>query len=68
MFKQGSNEKSLFDIKELVVVANFSEPVFSTLIPMDRIQNGPDNNIPWHTLIEVDNYHALRLLEYLYTG
>ncbi|SHD76534.1 site-specific DNA-methyltransferase [Schnuerera ultunensis] len=65
--KQGSSEKSQFSIEELVVVANFGEPIFPTLVPMARVQNGSDD-APWHTLIEADNYHALQLLEYLYTG
>ncbi|MGI6163802.1 MAG: site-specific DNA-methyltransferase [Bacillota bacterium] len=62
-----SGGKSEFPVDELMVVANFGEPVFPTLVPMDRIKNGPDD-APWHTLIEADNYHALQLLEYLYTG
>ena len=62
-----SGEKSEFPIDEIMTVANFGEPVFPTLVPVDRVQNGPDD-APWHTLIEADNYHALQLLEYLYTG
>jgi adenine-specific DNA-methyltransferase len=62
-----SGEKSEFPIDEIMTVANFGEPIFPTLLPVDRVQNGP-NDAPWHTLIEADNYHALQLLEYLYTG
>jgi len=62
-----SGEKIKFPIDEIMAVANFGEPIFPTLAPMDRVQNGPDD-APWHTLIEADNYHALQLLEYLYTG
>ena len=54
-------------VKELVVVRMFGEPIFPTLEPIDRVQNGPTDS-PWHTLIEADNYHALQLLEYLYAG
>lgn len=63
--KIGSDEKSQFLIKELMVVADFGEPIFPTLVPVDRVQNGPDD-APWHILIEAENYHALQLLEYLY--
>jgi adenine-specific DNA-methyltransferase len=63
----GSGEKSRFPVEQLMVVANFGESIFPTLVPMGRVQNGPDD-APWHTLIEADNYHALQLLEYLYTG
>jgi len=54
-------------VADLVVVLEFGDPIFPALTPMDRVQNGPDD-APWHTLIEADNYHALQLLEYLYTG
>ena len=52
-------------LTELVSVAQFGEPIFPMLQPIDSIENAPDSNL-WHTLIEADNYHALQLLEYLY--
>lgn len=54
-------------LEELVPVAQFGEPIFPMLQPIDSIQNAPDSTL-WHTLIEADNYHALQLLEYLYAG
>ena len=62
-----SGAKYLFSVKELVAVANFGEPIFPTLTPVNRVQNGSEY-APWHTLIEAENYHALQLLEYLYAG
>lgn len=61
--------KETFDIplEELVPVAQFGEPIFPMLQPIDSIQNAQENGL-WHTLIEADNYHALQLLEYLYAG
>ncbi len=56
-----------YDVADLVVVAQFGEPVYPYLKKIDSICNSPDNDI-WHTLIEADNYHALQLLEYLYEG
>ncbi len=53
--------------EELLVVRQFGEPIFPALVPVDQVQNGPDD-APWHALIEADNYHALQLLEYLYAG
>lgn len=50
---------------ELVSVAQFGEPIFPILQPIDQVENAPDSDL-WHTLIEADNYHALQLLEYLY--
>jgi hypothetical protein len=64
---RSSGEKRQIPVDELVVVRQFGEPIFPALVPVDRVQNGPDD-APWHTLIEADNYHALQLLEYLYTG
>lgn len=52
---------------ELVCVAEFGEPIYPYLKPLDSVCNAPDSDL-WHTLIEADNYHALQLLEYLYAG
>ena len=54
-------------VDELVCVAEFGEPIYPYLKPLDSVCNAPDSDL-WHTLIEADNYHALQLLEYLYAG
>lgn len=54
-------------LSELVVVRQFGDPIFPSLVPIDAVENGNPES-PWHTLIEADNYHALQLLEYLYGG
>ena len=56
-----------FAIDDLVAVAEFGDPIYPYLKPIDTVCNAPDSNL-WHTLIEADNYHALQLLEYLYAG
>lgn len=56
-----------FNVDELVTVAEFGEPIYPYLKPIDTVCNAPDSDL-WHTLIEADNYHALQLLEYLYAG
>ena len=61
------SEKVEFDVTELVCVAQFGEPIYPYLKPIDTVCNAPDSNL-WHTLIEADNYHALQLLQYLYAG
>ena len=63
----GNGKTQQIPVDDLVVVSQFGEPIFPTLVPVDRIQNGADDD-PWHILIEADNYHALQLLEYLYAG
>ena len=56
-----------FALDDLVSVAEFGEPIYPCLKPIDTVCNAPDSDL-WHTLIEADNYHALQLLEYLYAG
>lgn len=58
-------ETTSFSIKDLVVIKRFGEPVFPTLVPVERIERSSDK--PMHVLIEADNYHALQLLDYLYS-
>lgn len=62
-----TQEKEEIPVNELVCVAQFGEPIYPYLKPIDSVCNAPDSNL-WHTLIEADNYHALQLLEYLYAG
>lgn len=62
-----NKKKEEFAISTLVVVRQFGEPIFPSLIPIDRIENG-SKGAPWHILIESENYHALQLMGYLYSG
>jgi adenine-specific DNA-methyltransferase len=64
---QVSKEKEEIPVEDLVCVAQFGEPIYPYLKPIDSVCNAPDSDL-WHTLIEADNYHALQLLEYLYPG
>lgn len=59
------HEKRTFTLSDLVAIAEFGEPIYPYLKPIDSVCNAPDSDL-WHTLIEADNYHALQLLEYLY--
>jgi adenine-specific DNA-methyltransferase len=65
--RRGESEAVEFSIGDLVPIAEFGEPIYPYLKPIDAVCNAPDNDL-WHTLIEADNYHALQLLEYLYAG
>ena len=62
-----TREESVILLDELVTIAQFGEPIYPYLKPIDTVCNAPDSDL-WHTLIEADNYHALQLLEYLYAG
>lgn len=63
----GSHTICEFDKDELVVVAQFGEPIYPFLQKIDSVQNSTDNDL-WHTLIEADNYNALQLMVHLYAG
>ena len=64
---RATSETVNFAVDEVLVVREFGEPIFPSLVPVDAVANGP-TDAPWHTLIEADNYHALQLLDYLYAG
>jgi adenine-specific DNA-methyltransferase len=52
--------------KELVVIKKFGEPIYPTLVPVDRVTRAPGK--PYHTVINAENFHALQLLLYCYEG
>lgn len=64
---KNGGEPEQISVDELVSAAEFGDPIYPQLIPMDTVENAPDSDL-WHTLIQADNYHALQLLEYLYAG
>jgi len=64
---KASEERVTLPVDALVCVAQFGEPIYPYLQPLDSVCNAPDSDL-WHTLIEADNYHVLQLLEYLYAG
>lgn len=61
----GSRES--IPVEQLTVIRRFGEPIYPALRTFDRVRNG-DTSQPHHILIEADNYHALQLLEYCYSG
>ena len=65
--RRETHEQKTLKLDDLVVVAEFGEPIYPYLKPIDSVCNAPNSDL-WHTLIEADNYHALQLLEYLYAG
>jgi adenine-specific DNA-methyltransferase len=64
---KAGGESVSFPVADLVSVAEFGEPIYPHLKPIDTVCNAPDSDL-WHVLIEADNYHALQFLEYLYAG
>lgn len=64
---KNSKETLNLDVADLVTTAELGDPIYPYLHPLGEVSNAPNSDL-WHTLIEADNYHALQLLEYLYTG
>ncbi len=60
-------EEMTLNKDDVISVAQFGDPIYPYLQPLDTVCNAPDSSL-WHALIESDNYHALQLLKYLYGG
>lgn len=53
-------------VEELVVVAEFRDPIYPGLVSTGRIERGGDK--PFHTVINAENYHALQTLLFTHRG
>lgn len=53
-------------LTELVVVAEFRDPIYPGLVSTGRIERGGDK--PFHTVINAENYHALQTLLFTHRG
>ncbi len=53
-------------VDDLIVVAEFGDPVYPGLVSTGRVERGGDK--PFHTVINAENYHALQLLLYTHEG
>jgi len=52
--RKGSKEDPvIFPISDIVRVAEFGEPIYPYLKPLDTVCNAPDSDL-WHALIEAD--------------
>ena len=65
--EKSNGSRESIAVQELTVVRRFGEPIYPTLRSQNRVRSG-DTSQPHHILIESDNYHALQLLEYCYSG
>ena len=53
-------------VEDLVVVAEFRDPVFPGVVSTGKVEQGGDK--PFHTVINAENFHALQLLLYTHEG
>ncbi|MFB8386529.1 site-specific DNA-methyltransferase [Microbacterium sp. NPDC055910] len=54
------------NIDDLVVVAEFRDPIYPGLVSTGRVERGGDK--PFHTVINAENFHALQTLQYTHAG
>lgn len=67
IIKDSDGSKEIVPSESVVIVKQFGEPIYPALVKVDEVRNG-DKDSPHHVLIEADNYHALQLLEYMYSS
>ena len=53
-------------VDDLVVVAEFHDPIYPGLVSTGRVERGGDK--PFHTVINAENFHALQILLYTHEG
>lgn len=53
-------------VDDLVVVAEFRDPIYPGLKSTGKVERGGDK--PYHTVINAENYHALQALLYTHAG
>src|SRR5690606_19990692 len=53
-------------VEDLVVVAEFRDPIYPGLRSTGRVERGGDK--PFHTVINAENFHALQTLTYTHRG
>ncbi len=53
-------------VEDLVVVAEFRDPIYPGLVSTGRVHRGGDK--PFHAVINAENFHALQVLLYTHEG
>jgi adenine-specific DNA-methyltransferase len=63
---QTAPEQRLVSTDDLVVVAEFQDPIYPGLISSGKVERSGDR--PFHTVINGENYHVLKTLTYTHQG
>ena len=61
-----NDQSTELPVGELVVVAEFGEPIYPGLKHLESVHRGGDK--PAHTVINAENHHALELLQFTHAG
>jgi adenine-specific DNA-methyltransferase len=59
-------ENATATVDDLVVVAEFRDPIYPGLVSTGNVERGGDK--PFHTVINAENYHALQALLFTHRG
>jgi adenine-specific DNA-methyltransferase len=59
-------DQAAVDLEDVVVVAEFRDPIYPGLKSTGRVERGGDK--PFHTVINSENFHALQTLQYIHEG
>lgn len=62
----GSGDINRASIEDLVVVAEFNDPIYPGLVSTGKVERGGDK--PYHSVINAENYHALQALMFTHRG
>lgn len=62
----GSGDIKRASIEDLVVVAEFNDPIYPGLVSTGKVERGGDK--PYHSVINAENYHALQALLFTHRG
>lgn len=62
----GSGDINRASVEDLVVVAEFSDPIYPGLVSTGKVERGGDK--PYHSVINAENYHALQALLFTHRG
>lgn len=60
----GATERA--DLKELLAIRRFGDPIYPVLTPLGGVRRGKDRAA--HAVINGENFHTLQLLAYLHAG
>ena len=63
---EGEPQTASRPVDDLVVIAEFRDPIYPGLISTGKVAQGGDR--PFHTVINAENFHALQALLYTHEG
>ena len=63
---EGELEMVSRPVEDLVVIAEFRDPIYPGLVSTGKVERGGDR--PFHTVINAENFHALQVLLYTHEG